>query len=693
MLETSIKSLPRTKPVTIRRFESIGIKTYEDLLEYFPHRYEDFSITSPIKSLQIGETVTVKGTIEDIKTVYPRRHLTIQKAHITDGTGSLEVIWYNQRFIPATIHPKDSISVSGQVKKFKNTLTLEAKAFEKLSFGDQTPIHTARLTPLYSEKKGLSSRVIREKVHYVLEASGDKIPEILPPEMQRKNNHISRRAAVFQIHFPRSLSEAHKARERLAFDELFILQLAARRVRELWKKERVGHTLRVAPHKKKLDEFIRKLPFDLTKAQKRVCSEIMHDLGLSTPMNRFLQGEVGSGKTVVAAMASYITFLNGYKTLFMAPTEILAQQHYETLSQLLTPMGVKITLLTGSTKKQGAGRTSGANNLRTTSHKLPTTDVIVGTHALLYAKNGFKKVGFIVIDEQHRFGVRQRALLQQTNIHPHLLTMTATPIPRTVALTLYGQLDVSIIDEMPKKRLPVKTYLVPPYKRGAAYEWMREKIAVGEQAFIVCPLIEESERETMKTVKAAAHEFEHLSKEVFSEFRMRLIHGRVKSGEKQEIMEAFKQHDFDILVSTPVVEVGIDIAGATIMVIEAGERYGLAQLHQLRGRVGRGEKESYCLLFSESDSASVKKRLSFFSKNSSGIELAEYDLKRRGAGELYGHRQHGFQLLKIADPTDFEFVSRVNSAVSEFLNSYAVKDFPALSDKVSRLDLEFISPN
>jgi len=434
----------------------------------------------------------------------------------------------------------------------------------------------------------------------------------------------------------------------------------------------------------RITDFVNNLPFKLTSDQNKVIEEIFSDLKKTTPMNRFLQGDVGSGKTIVAAIACYLSFLNGYQSIIMAPTEILAQQHYQSISKLFVRNGLKpfptITLITGSTKK----------DIQPTPYNLQP-NIIIGTHALLSAKTKFKKVGLVVIDEQHRFGVEQRALLKEKSLNPHILTMTATPIPRTVALTLYGELDLSYITEMPKGRQKIKTFLVPKEKRNKGYNWIKSQITNNKsQIFIVCPLIEESEAETLKSVKAVKIEFENLKK-IFNGFKLGLLHGKLKSVEKNKIMEDFKTKKIDILVSTPVVEVGIDIPGATIMLIEGAERFGLAQLHQLRGRVGRSNKQSYCFLYTENDTEKTKNRLEFFCKNHLGVKLAEFDLKSRGAGNIFGTEQHGFVNLKIASLTDFELIDKTKKAVEYFVKNHKIEDYPDLEVVVEKFKVRRIS--
>ncbi|MDO8452538.1 MAG: ATP-dependent DNA helicase RecG, partial [bacterium] len=460
--------------------------------------------------------------------------------------------------------------------------------------------------------------------------------------------------AIKKVHFPRYLEDTIEARIRLGFDEFFGLQLNSLLKKKVWDEKKNAPSLLV--DKEKIASFVKSLPFELTASQKVACQEILQNLQKSTAMNRMLEGDVGSGKTIVAAIACYVAFLNGYQSAIMAPTQILATQHFNTLTKILSPLGVKISLILGGSSLKVEDRSA---------------DIFIGTHALLQKEDYFNKLGFIVIDEQHRFGVSQRAkLAAKTNeLSPHVLTMTATPIPRTVALTAYGDLDVSVLTELPKGRVKIKTWVVPPKKREAAYGWIRSRVqGTDEQAFIVCPLIEQSEAESLTSVKAATVEYEKLSKEVFPDLKLGLLHGRIKGKEKDEIMAKFKNGELDILVATPVVEVGIDIPGATIIMIEAAERFGLAQLHQLRGRVGRGSKQSYCLLFTESSAITAQTRLKALERSTNGLELAELDLKMRGPGEIYGIAQHGYPELKVANYNDLSLIKKARSAAESLVD-------------------------
>lgn len=680
VLEEKIESLPATRSTTISRFKSVGVKTLGDLLNYFPRRYDDRSVIAPIFTLQVGDKVSIIGTIDEVKNQFARSKLTIQTTNITDDTGTIQAVWFNQRYLSNAIKPGQKVALWGEVKLYRGKKIISPQEFEIVGDESKTLSHVGAIVPVYQETRGLSSKTIREKVLHLISLYKDTDPpdsEFLPSSLLSANGLISEHSALIQIHRPTSAQEVKDAKQRLAFDELFIIQLAAFYTRKHWDQERVGNSLKVELFKDQINEFIKALPYALTHGQKKAVDEILSDLKKAKPMNRFLQGDVGSGKTVVAAIAAYVSFLNSFKTLIMAPTEILAQQHFSTLSELFKNTKVKVSLVTGSTKS--------------VSKKIPNTDIVIGTQALLHRALDIKKIGLVIIDEQHRFGVKQRSQLKEIGINPHLLTMTATPIPRTVALTIFGELDMSIVDEMPLDRLPVKSWVVPSAKRQAAYAWIEKQIANGDQVFVICPLIDESPVESRASTRAAQKEFTTLSEKIFPTRKLALLHGKMKSVEKEKIMTAFKNKEIDILVSTSVVEVGIDIPNATVILIEGSERFGLAQLHQLRGRVGRGTKQSYCLLFTSDLMPFQSPRLSYFANHNKGIDISEFDLQHRGAGEMYGTKQHGYSDLKIATLTDYSLIQKTREAIKSFTNQFNIKDFPNLKKRIEALTVDSIA--
>jgi len=597
--------------IMAKKLAKLNIYSVFDLLFHLPFRYEDRRLVSLATHVQVGETLTVIGRISRVTNIFTKNGKRLQTATVTDDSGTLPVIWFNQTYLARVFKEGDVVSLYGKVDFFNRKPTLISPEYD---FSAQ-----AKIIPVYPETAGLSSKWLRAKIQNVLAI----LPDISPLHA----------AAMRQVHLPDAPELVEPARKDLAFDELLLLQTRALIHRRQWETTRLSHPFTV--DQEKVLQFIANLPFTLTSSQNQAIKDILSDLSEPHPMNRLLEGDVGSGKTVVAAIAAYVAHLNDFQTLLLAPTQILAQQHFQTLSAL----GLETGLITSS-------------------HKTiqPSNHVVVGTHALLSDKLQLDKVGLVVIDEQHRFGVVQRALAAAKGDSPHILTMTATPIPRTVALTLYGDLDLSLLDSVPG-RIPVKTWVVPETKRPAAYEWIKKQ---NTQTFIVCPFIEESE--TLTSVKSAKAEFDKLTK-IFSESKLGLLHGKLKAKDKDEVIKKFRAGDYQILVATPVVEVGLDIPAATIMVIEGAERFGLAQLHQLRGRVGRSNAQSYCLLFSDTFSP----RLKSLETHHSGAELAEIDLQLRGAGDIYGTSQHGLTNFKIAKYEDFSLIPAARLAAEKLL--------------------------
>jgi len=653
-LESPITDLPKVGPIFAGKFERLGIDTLKDLFYHVPARYLDYSNVTTINKLRANEVATIHAKIVSLKNIYSKRGRKMQIGSVDDSTGKIMVVWFNQPFLIKTLYPGRLISLSGKVGFFSRKLCLSSPDYELLVEEDDATMHTGRLVPVYPETSGLSSRWIRRKMKDAYDEL--TIKEFLSDEILQKNKLIHFKEAIENVHFPENLEEAEIGRKRLAFNELLNLELKSL-IRKLnWDKNKVAHKLQV--DEKSVKAFIDSLPFTLTKSQTKVIGEILDDLKSGIPMNRLLEGDVGSGKTVVAAVGMFAAFASGFQSAIMAPTQILAAQHYQTLKKIFEKYKVRISLVTGTTKKIETGR----------------SDIIVGTHSLIHDKINLENVAFIVIDEQHRFGVEQRKHLIKKSGIPHVLTMTATPIPRTVALTAYGDMDLSVLTDMPAGRQKVTTWVVPERKRTGAYGWIEKQIKAEKcQAFIVCPLIEDSETETLADVKSVTSEFAHL-KSVFPNLRLGLLHGRLKPVEKDLVLESFKKGSLDILVTTPVVEVGIDIPNATIMLIEASERFGLAALHQLRGRVGRGHKQSYCLLFTNFHSGRAYMRLKAMEVTYSGFELSELDLKLRGPGEIFGTAQSGFPELKIADWSNYDLIKAAKEAAVTIIKNQ--KKFP-----------------
>lgn len=676
-LDKPISDLYMVGPIYAKRLEKLSIHTIRDLLYHLPFRYDNFTKISDVQNLTESETSTIKVTVLDIKNQFTKFGKKLTKATVADQTGQIDVIWFNQPFLTSTIKKNSQIYLSGKVESQGYKQLLSSPDYETVKEINpintiNPPIHTARIVPVYPETYGVSSKWLRSRIVPVLN-SLTAFPDFLPKEIISKEGFPTLLEALIQIHFPESFEKSEASLRRLSFEELLLIQLSSRLRKIAWKKEKVQKIIKV--DQEKIISFIASLPFELTNAQKKAVKEILSDLEKDTPANRLLEGDVGSGKTVVAAIAIYAVCQNGLKSAFMVPTEILANQHYTTLKALLEPYSIKVGIVTSSKKSQ-------------------EFDVVVGTHALISEQFKTKGIELVIIDEQHRFGVEQRGLIKSKGINPHLLSMTATPIPRTMALTLYGELDLSVLDEMPKGRTQIKTWVVPKEKRESAYKWIEKEVkGKPNQAFIVCPFIEESE--SSETAKAAKKEFEYLKTNIFPDLRLGLLHGKLKSKEKETILQQFKNGELDILVSTPVVEVGIDIPTATIMMVEGAERFGLAQLHQLRGRVGRGSEQSYCLLFTESGNENIIKRLKILETEQIGSRIAEADLKNRGEGEVFGTKQHGKANLKIASLTDREMIEK-----SSFWAQYLIKQsenldkFPELKEKVEEVQRkQLIEPN
>ena len=620
-------------PKKADKLNKLGIFTLKDLLYYFPRQFEDRNNLKKIAQLEDGEKVTIKAVISSINTFSPKEGMTLTKIDVKDETGSAKLVFFNKSYIKNTFRPGDSILVFGKVKKKFNNLELTSCELEYLT---NSPKNTCRFMPVYQLTYGVTNKEIMSIIRTVLEDKELIIQEYMPQRIIEKYRLCSIDFAVRNIHSPSSKESLKIALYRIVFEELLILQLGL----FVFKSGRNKEDGIKFETSKDLKKIISALPFKLTKAQNRALDEIIQDMNLEKIMNRLVQGDVGSGKTVVALLALANCVLNGYQGALMAPTEILAGQHYISLTESLKDFGINVGLLIGilSKKQKDTVLEQIKNN---------EIDILIGTHALIEDKVEFNNIGLVITDEQHRFGVMQRSKLSLKGANPDILVMTATPIPRTLALILYGDLDISIIDELPPGRQPIETIAIEKSKRDRAYNnLVRREVESGRQVYIVCPLVEESEA---IEAKSAVELVEELRAEYFHDLRLGLLHGKMKSSEKDEVMRLFKDKEIDILVSTTVIEVGVNVPNATLMIIENAERFGLAQLHQLRGRVGRGSHKSYCVLIYDSKTDVCRQRMAIMEETNDGFKISEKDLEIRGPGEFFGTRQHGLPELKVAN--------------------------------------------
>lgn len=623
----------------------LGATTIHDLLYIFPRRFDDYTLMKPIHKLTYGETVTIIGTIWETRARRSRNNQVIVQSVISDGTGKVQATWFNQKWLADKLKAGMQIVISGKVDQYLGRLVFNSPEWEPLEL---EPLRTRRIVPIYPLTQGLGSNRMRDIMRKAVGYWAARVPDPLPASVRQRQKLEALPEALQQHHFPDSQHALHHARRRLIFDELFLLQLGMQGFRREWQSQ-PGVEIQIDTAV--LDQFQQSLPYTLTAAQQRVIQEIANDMATPTPMNRLLQGDVGAGKTVVAAAALLLAAKAGYQTALMAPTEILAEQHFNGLQPLLEPLGVQSRLLTGSTPAAEKERiyqelANGQINLA------------IGTHALIQEKVTFQNLALAIVDEQHRFGVDQRQALREKGPangerSPHLLTMSATPIPRSLALSLYGDLDLSILDEMPPGRQEIKTRWIPTRERERAYSFIRKQVAEGRQAYIIYPLVEESDK---IDAKAAVEEHERLQGKVFPDLRVGLIHGRLSSSEKESVMRQFYEGNLDVLVSTSVIEVGVDVPNSTIMLIDGANRFGLAQLHQFRGRVGRGQHQSYCILVADSDTPDAEERLGALTQTNDGFALAEKDLAIRGPGEFFGRRQSGLPELRLASLLDMEML-------------------------------------
>lgn len=682
--DTDVMYMKGVGPKIAYKLNKLGIYTVQDLMLYFPKKHIDYSSRTLIRDLKEGETTTVFGYIKSVSAFNTQKKLSVVKVTVADESGRLDLSFFqakSNRFMlertKSQFPINAGIMLSGKVKRnnYDGKLTFDKPTYSIMT-GEfledkNSNLNIARIVPIYTVCEDLSIKVLRRAIFNAIQKYKDEIENVIPDFMREKIGLLDKKTAVEQIHFPESQELLEQARFSLIFEELFLIQLKMVRIREQNSHNHSALALKIK-EKGLVKEFIDNLPFELTGAQKKAVNEILNDLNSDVPMARLLQGDVGSGKTVVATIMLLAGVENGYQGALMAPTEILAQQHYNNLQQWLSPMGISVGLFLGSQGKKI--REKFRTDLRNGQ-----MNIAVGTHALIQEDVDFNNLGAIVVDEQHRFGVKQRNVLKKKSQNPQILTMTATPIPRTLALTVHGDLDLTIIDELPKGRKPIKTSLVTSHI--GVYELIQSEIDAGRQAYVVYPLIEESET---LSAKAATIEAERLQKEVFPQYKIGLLHGKLKNDEKEQVMKDFKDKKYDILVSTTVVEVGVDVPNATVMLIENAERFGLSQLHQLRGRVGRNNLQSYCILHTSTKSQETRERLNIMTQTNDGFVIAEKDLQLRGPGEFLGTRQSGLPDLIISDIVrDAKILEMARNEAIDFVKTNKIEDYPKLKEITS----------
>ncbi len=679
-LQTPIESFLRVGKTTAKRLQKLGLRTAEDLLFYFPFRYEDWSKITPIGSLNYNTAATCRGRVEIIKNTRSFfRKKNITEALVSDNTGSVKVVWFNQPYLAKILKAGEEIYLSGKIELDRFGMHFTSPSYEKVQ---KDTTHTARIVPIYSATENLTNKQIRFLVKTAVPLA-DKISDWLPGEIRKDFRLAGLGQAIKQAHFPDSKTRFFEARRRLKFDELFLIQLNNLLLKNKLQKSRAP-ILKFA--EKETKQFLETLSFKLTDGQRKAAWEIIQDIGKNQPMNRLLEGDVGSGKTIVAAIAALNTFLNGHRTVFMAPTEILAKQHYENIRKLFANSEIKVGLLT-RTDRAMSNRKNGDNIKIDPKEITSAADLVIGTHALIQEKIKFNNLGLAIVDEQHRFGVNQRKNLKgRGEKYPHFLSMTATPIPRTMSLVFFGDLDLSVIRELPAGRKKIVTRFVSSENRERAYDFIRKQAESGRQVFVICPLIDPSDK---LGVKSVTEEHKKLSKEIFPDLRVGILHGRMEARDKVAVMKDFSENKINILVSTSVVEVGVDIPNATIMMVEGAERFGLAQLHQFRGRVGRSVFQSYCFLFSDSENEETAKRLGVLVQCSDGFALAEKDLEFRGPGEIWGTRQSGIPDLKVAALTDYEIIKETKVAAENLIKKDPeFSAYPDLQEKLRKFTAE-----
>ncbi|MBI3290936.1 ATP-dependent DNA helicase RecG [Candidatus Falkowbacteria bacterium] len=678
-LETPVSDISRIGKSAASRLKRLGIETVNDLIFYYPFRWEDLSKISEISDIKPDETFTIRGKLQLIKSRRsPVKKRLLTEGLVKDNSGSIKVIWFNQPYLTKVLNPGDEIYLSGKVSFDRYTLQLINPVYEKVK--KESATHTARLVPIYSVTENLTQKQIRYLIKESLPAIRF-LEDYLPEEVIKENNLVDWQTALAQIHFPKDQKSLDLSIKRLKFNELLLFQLQvlmSKLEHESSSAEPIGF------YEDATKKFVNLLPFTLTNDQRKAAWKILSDLQRTKPMNRLLEGEVGSGKTVVAAIAMLNVFLNDKQVVLMAPTEILAAQHYKNILGLFEKLKIKIALLS-RTQFLVDGKESSKKKVLDQINS-GEIQVIIGTHALIQEKIEFKNLALAVIDEQHRFGVSQRKLLKEKSgdlrTVPHLLSMTATPIPRSLALTLYGDLDLTLIKELPVDRKKIITKIVNPGDRAKTYDFIRSEIKAGRQAFVICPLIDPSDK---LGVKAVTEEYKIIKKEVFPDLEISMLHGKLKSAQKESIMKEFLAKLSDVLVATAVVEVGVDVPNATVMLIEGAERFGLAQLHQFRGRVGRSKHQSYCFLFTENSSQKSRSRLEALISAKDGFELAEFDLEFRGPGEIYGVKQSGWLDFKIAKLSDHEIIAQAKEAAEKIISqSPDLKKYPLLYEQMRR---------
>lgn len=678
--QSKISELTSVGKTTAIKMRKLDLQTIKDLIYFFPSRYEDFSLIKKISELHVDQPVTIEGQIELIANRRSfRKRMILTEALVSDESGSVKVLWFNQPYLTKTLKSGDRIFLSGKPEMDRFGIQFVSPQYERNNF-DSENYNTARLVPVYSLTAGVTVKQLRFLLKQCLPFIRS-IKEYLPETIIMQNNLMPFNRALENIHFPGNVDLLDQAKKRLQFDELFIIQLQVQRWRQALDR---GQALKVNFLEKQTQDFVAQLPFTLTVDQKKSAWEIIQDLQKARPMNRLLEGDVGSGKTMVAALAILNVALSGYQSVLMAPTEILAAQHYQNFLKLYLNKKIIVGLLTRTRHEvQGEKVTKKKIHDLLNQGKI---DLLIGTQALIQDKVKIKDLGLVIVDEQHRFGVKQRQLLTtrgENDLIPHFLSMTATPIPRSLALALYSDLDLSIISTMPVGRKPIITRLVTENNRQNAYDFIKQEINNGRQVFVVCPLIDPSDKLGVKSVK---QEYEKLSEQIFPEFKVALLHGKLKAEEKNNIMSDFLNKKYQILVSTSVIEVGVDVPNSSIMIIEGADRFGLAQLHQFRGRVGRGEYQSYCFVFTDNNSMATMKRLQYFVQCKNGFELAEKDLALRGSGEIFGLRQSGLPEIKLADLSDVKAIKQAQKSARDFLINHQISAYPEIQEKLDSWD-------